>query len=72
MKVFLRNNDIGYFEEYFYQKPEYVSVILSCKTLTYKNIKYTIISSPTTIPDYHPHENCEAFVDIFVEPIIEN
>lgn len=71
MKVFLRNNDDGYFEEMFHQKPEYVSVILACGTLVYKNIKYKIIGSQAILPDYRPHENCEMFVDIFVEPIVE-
>ena len=71
MKVFLRNTDFGYFEEMFHQKPEYVAVTLACGTLMYKNIKYKIVSSHINIPEYEPFNNCEPFVDIFVEPIVE-
>ena len=70
MKVFLRNDDIRFFEAYLYLKPEYVAVTLACGMLEYKNIKYKIVSSHISIPEFDPFDNCEPFVDIFVEPIV--
>lgn len=69
MKVFLKNNDMGYFETMFHQKTEIVMLILANNFLIFEGIKYKIISSCISISTNSSTDEgfVEPFVDIFVE-----
>lgn len=71
MKVFLKNNDMGYFETMFHQKTEIVMLILANNFLIFEGIKYKIVGSTINIPTFSSTDEGfeEPFVDIFVEVI---